>query len=366
VKSREPAPDTLATPNGPVLSPPTGRGFWLAWAGFCALMLLVGMQEVLFDGYTHWQWPLFDELVALAVATGVAAWRWRVGPRDDLLLATPLRWFARALSALWWVAPGFVLLMYGIRHAARALLGDSYLHAPWQVVLGYEGLKFSVFYLLLSGVQFGLRSHQALAAERLRAAQFEQLSVQARLQQLTQQVQPHFLFNALNTIAGLLHDNPRAADAVLVRLAALMRAATDAAAAPEHRWSQELALARSYGELMVQRFGSRVQLNWHDDPAAADCRVPALSVQPLLENAFVHGVEQRAGPVHIEVAVSLQAGRLRVTVKDDAGQLPPTLVEGVGLANLRQRLQALHGDSAVLALEAVPGGGVLARLELPA
>lgn len=340
------------------------RGFWLAWGGFCTLMVLVALQEGVFDGGRHWRWPLFDELLAMAIATAVALQRWRAGPALDTLLPTPGRWMLHSLKPLWWMAPAFVALLYGLRHAARAWLGETYHHAPWPAVFGYECLKFAVFYALLSGVQFGQRSHQALAAERLRAARAEQLSAQARLQQLTQQVQPHFLFNALNTIAGLLHEDPKAADAALLRLAALMRATTDAA--PEQRWADELVLARHYAELMAQRFGPRVQLSWHDDPAAAECRVPALSLQPLLENCFVHGVERQRGEVHISITVRREAARLVVTVEDDAGTLPTPVAEGVGLANLRQRLQALHGHRAALSVAARSPHGVLARLELPA
>lgn len=353
-----------------------GRGFWLLWGGFCSLMLLVALQEVLFDGGTHWPWRLFDEIVALAVATGVAAWRWRSTARDDALLTTPGRWYLRVLRPMPWLALAFVGAMYGLRHAARATLGLSYEHAPWPVVLGYECVKFSIFYLLLSGVQFGHRSHLALAAERLRTAQLEQLSAQARLQQLTQQMQPHFLFNALNTIAGLLHEDAAAADAALVRLAALLRAATDATAQTQHTWAQELALGRSYAELMAQRFGSRVRLHWCDDPSAADCRVPALSLQPLLENCFVHGVERERGVVNITVSVHRHGGQLNISVSNDAAGGVASVgvgarfawAEGVGLGNLRQRLAALHGQQAALTLAAAPPPqrGVVVRLVLPA
>jgi two-component system, LytTR family, sensor kinase len=341
-----------------------GRAFWLAWGGFCMLMVLVGLQDGLLSGSRHWHWPLLDELLAMSIATAVAVSRWRAGPALDALLPTPQRWFVQAARPLWWMAPGFVVLLYGLRHAARALVGETYLHPSWPAVFGYECLKFAVFYALLSGVQFGQRSHQALAAERLRALRAEQLSAQASLLQLTQQVQPHFLFNALNTIAGLLHEDAKAADAALMRLAALMRATTDAA--PEHCWSDELALGRAYAELMAQRFGPRVQLDWHDEPAAAGCRVPALSLQPLLENCFVHGVERRRGPVRIGVSARLVGDRLVLEVEDDAGTLPSTVSEGVGLANLRQRLAALYGTGASLSLSQVSPRGVAARLELPA
>lgn len=340
------------------------RGFWLAWIGFCTLMVLVALQEGLFDGRRHWQWPLFDELLAMALATAVAVSRWRAGPALDPLLPTPRRWLLQTLKPLWWMAPAFVALLYALRHAARALLGETYHHASWPAVFGYECIKFAVFYALLSGVQYGQRSYRALAAERLRVARAEQMSAQARLEQLTQQVQPHFLFNALNTIAGLLHEDPKAADAALMRLAALMRATTDAK--PEQRWADELTLARHYAELMVQRFGTRVHLAWHDDPAAADCRVPALSLQPLLENAFVHGVERQRGEVHITVGVKREPGHLVITVEDDAGTLPPAHGEGVGLSNLRQRLAALHGGHATLLLAPQSPRGVRVQMELPA
>ncbi len=346
----------------------SGRNFWLVWGSFCTLMLLVALQEALFEGSggsTHWRWPLFDELLALALATGVAVWRRRLAAGSDALLHRPGSWFMRTLAPLVWVAPAFVLLLYGLRHAARGALGDVYLHAPWPVVMGYECTKFGVFYLLLAGVDFGQRSHRALMAERLRAARLEQLSVEARLQQMTQQMQPHFLFNALNTIAGLLHDDARAADTALTRLAALLRAAIDATATPQQRWAQELALARDYAGLMAQRFGPRVQLHWHDEPALADWPVPTLSLQPLLENCFVHGVEQQRGPVHIGVQALMQDDCLMVVITDDATTLALPVHEGVGLSNLRQRLHALHGGRASITLSPRAPRGVVARLVVP-
>jgi hypothetical protein len=102
----------------------------------------------------------------------------------------------------------------------RAAFGLDYAHQPWPEVLAYEGLKFSVFYILFAGVLYALRSFQALAAERLRAERLEGLSSEARLAQLTQQMQPHFLHNALNTIAALVHEDANAADAALLRCCA--------------------------------------------------------------------------------------------------------------------------------------------------
>ena len=238
------------------------------WAGFCLLMVLVGLQERWYAGQDLWPWPLFYELSSMVVATAVAVWRWRRMARDDAWLGRPLQWFWRVLRWTPLVALAFVGALYGLRHAVRAAFGLSYEHQPWPEVLAYETLKFSVFYVLFAGIGFALRSYLALAAERLRAERLERLSTEARLTQLTQQMQPHFLHNALNTIAALVHDDPEAADAALLDLSRLLRAATDAARKPLHPLADELALARSYAGLMQQRFGTpRVGLHWDTDAA---------------------------------------------------------------------------------------------------
>lgn len=350
-------------------SAPTTRRLAAGWALFCLLMLLVGLQERWYAGEPLWPWPMFYETSALLVATVVAVWRWRHSAADDAWLAQPTQWFWRVLRWTPLVALAFVAAVYGVRHGVRGLWGLDYPHRPWAEVLVYECLKFSVFYLLFSGVQFALRSHQALAAERLRAEQLQRLSAQARLAQLTQQMQPHFLFNALNTIASLVHDDPDAADAAIVQLAALLRAATAAAEHPLHPLADELALARSHAALMQQRFGPRrVQLQWQVQDLRAE--VPALSLQPLLENAFLHAVEPNSGLTTITIGVRRAGTRLQLSVADDGAQRPPLEPsaphQGVALRNLRERLQTLYGDRARFTLQPCPHGpGTVATLELP-
>lgn len=348
---------------------PANRRLLVAWAGFCLLMVLVGVQEQLFDGASGLAWRVTDELIAMAVATAVVWRQWRRAPGADRWLTRPATWFWRALRALPLVALAFVATVYGLRHALRALFGLSHEHPPWPLVLGYESLKFGVFFVLFTAIQFGLRSHRALTAERLRAEQLLRLSDQARLQQLTQQVQPHFLFNALNTIASQIHADPDRADALLLQLASLLRATTDIDQRPQHRLVDELALARAYGGLMQHRFGDRVDLVWDvdaTDAALGDTQVPVLALQPLLENSFVHGVERRRAPTHIVVRARRQGAHLRLEVSDDACSHPTLPAEGVGLGNLRARLQALYGDAASLAVQPRAGGGMRSVILLPA
>ncbi|HLL12845.1 MAG TPA: histidine kinase [Rubrivivax sp.] len=329
-------------------------------------MILVGVQEEVLAGRGAFGWRLFDEAVSMSAATVVAAWRWRRGPSEDHLLARPARWFWHVVRWAPLVSLAFVAAVYSLRHAARALADLHYGHPPWAAVLPYETLKFCVFYLLFAGVQFGLRSHGALATAREHAERTQRLLREAQLAQLTQQMQPHFLFNALNTIAALVHDDPSGADTALLRLSVLLRSATEAR--PLQPLADELALARSYGGLMQQRFGERVRLHWHEQqaPALQKQAVPTLSLQPLLENCFVHGVERHLGPAQIDVTVQQDGHLLQITVESNVGTLRPDWQPGVGIGNLRQRLHTLYGGAASLRLLAVSTGpGVRALLTLP-
>jgi len=360
-----PSPVADAPPDAGDTSAMPRRAFAIAWGVFWALMLTVGVQDHLRQGgSTLWK-PLLWEGSSALVASLVVALLWRRSAPLDPLLDHPWRWFGTMLRWLPLAAPAFVGAVYGLRHAVYAMLGQTYAHEPWPMVFRYEVLKFSIFYLLFSAVFFGLRSHAALAGARLRLERERRLAQAAQLLQLAQQIEPHFLFNALNTIASTVHTDPALADALLTRLAALLRAATDLARRPESSLDEELRLLEAYAAIMRERYADRVDIRFDIAPDARDCQVPTLLLQPLLENAFRHGVERRLAPTHIVVRARRAGGRLQLTVEDDAGQLPAAPAFGVGLDNLRQRLATRHGDQARLSLQPRDGGGVLARIELP-
>lgn len=354
----------VIVPEEPPLPTPLA-GFGIAWAIFWVLLITVGVQDHLRQGGTELWKPLLWEGTSFIVASAIVWAQWRRAARGDHLLAQPWRWFVHSLQWLPLAAPLFVVAVYALRHAVYALLGQSYAHGPWGTVFRYEMLKFAVFYLLFVALFFGIRSHAALSNARVRLERERALAQHAQLLQLTQQIEPHFLFNALNTIAGAIHTDPVLADALLTQLAALLRAATDLARKPETTLDDELRLLEAYAAIMRQRFAERVELHFEVDPAARSCRVPTLLLQPLLENAFRHGVEKRSQRTHIVVRAARDAQQLRLEVQDDAGQLAPVPVFGVGLANLRQRLLARYAERATLELLGLHGGGVLARIELP-
>lgn len=353
-------------PSQPLNASPAG--FWraaaLAWAGFWFLMLMVGIQDEARQGGNDRLRPYVDYGTAALLATLVALWQIRhVRPPDSQ--GSPLRWFARQAASALPLLLVYVCAIYGLRHAIYALNGQHYRHAPWVDVFLYEGAKFLIFYGLFCGVHFGLRSYQAWHAERLRTAQQASLAQQAQLVQLTQQLHPHFLFNALNTVSSLIHSDPDMADRLLTRFATVLRAAMDAGRRPTRALADELVLLEAYAQIMTQRFADRVSVDWQIDDAARACELPTFGLQPLLENCFRHVVEQRVTLTRIVVRAQRQGAHLCIEVENDGDPLSPPLHFGLGLGNLAQRLRALYGDRARLQLLPRAGGGLVARVELP-
>lgn len=354
---------TLSPESGLTAVPP--RGLWIAWLAFWTLMLLLALQEHAVEaGRPVWQ-PVLWEGSSMVVATLLLGWQWRRVPQLDDRLTRAGAWFSRALVDLPVSALLFVAAVSLIRVGVHQAMGQPYTPHPWGGHIVRELLKFSIFYVLFMSVVFAVRSHAALAQARWQAERQRALVQQAQLLQLTQQIEPHFLFNALNTIAELVHTDPARADHLLTRLALLMRSTTDLAQRPVQTLDDELTLLQGYADIMCERFIGRVNLTMQIDDRTRACLVPTLSLQPLLENAFRHGVERQSGPVAITVSATCQGGRLRLSVADTAGHIDGLPQPGVGLGNLQQRLQALHGQAAQLSLDAAPGGGVVATLELP-
>jgi len=269
---------------------------------------------------------------------------------------------------LYWIT--FVPLAFGIRHAVYALAGDVYTHDSWANVFVYESLKITVFAGLFTVIAFGLLSWRELLGAKLRAEQANALLREAQLESLARQMQPHFLFNALNTISSLMHTDVARADAVLVQLSDMLRAALALGQRPQASLEEELRLARAYAGVMEGRFDGRAQIDWRIDEALHGMLLPAMSVQPLLENVFKHTVERRRAPTHILVSAVRDGDAMVLRVEDDAGRLDAAdpkraAGSGIGLANLRARLASLHGDGASLELRQLEPSGVRTELRLP-
>lgn len=201
-------------------------------------------------------------------------------------------------------------------------------------------------YLFLVGLAHALAYRRESERRALEAAKLETRLVEAQLQSLQRQLHPHFLFNTLNTIAGLIRSNVNAADTMIDQLGDLLRMALHTSNQQEVALSQELDALRKYLDIEQTRLGPRLCVRMHIDPEALDARVPNLLLQPLVENSVRHGIAPFSRPGSICVEALRDGDQLRLDVVDSGYGVPPdrlaALNGGVGLSNTRARLEHLY------------------------
>ncbi len=208
--------------------------------------------------------------------------------------------------------------------------------------------------------------HYRRAREReLRAAQLETELARAQVEALKMQLHPHFLFNTLNAVSGLMRENVEAADVMLSKLAELFQRTFESADIQEVPLRRELEFIDAYLTIQRTRYGERLGVTLTTDTTAKDALVPSLILQPLVENAIRYGIAEQPGPGRVAVDARTNDGRLIVSVTNDGPALAPTTREGYGIRNLRSRLQALYGSRATFSLNPNPHGGAIAVLDLP-
>jgi two-component system LytT family sensor kinase len=225
-------------------------------------------------------------------------------------------------------------------------------------------LNLPVYWLIVAAAHVERLVRTAREKDR-RQLRLEAQLADARLQTLRTQLQPHFLFNALNTVSVLMHENVDAADRILLQLSALLRRSLDSSEAHEVALGEEIRFLESYLEIEQARFGARLSYRFAVPGEVLEARVPNLILQPLVENALRHGLATRAGPGRVEIRAERQGDALRLRVSDDGRGLPPGTTERVGLANTRARLHLLYADRHRFDVRNSDAGGVIAEIELP-
>ena len=191
---------------------------------------------------------------------------------------------------------------------------------------------------------------------------------QAELHALRTQLQPHFLFNALNAIAELVHVDAARADAAVTKLSDLLRLALTRGQSHELPLKEELDFVRAYVEIQQMLLQERLDVRWNVDDETLDACVPAMVLQPLVENAIQHGIAPRVGGGTLEISARLLAQRLRLEVVDNGGGMAgaaATGAGGIGLSNTRARLRHLYGSAAALEVAPRDGSGVRAVIDIP-
>jgi signal transduction histidine kinase len=228
-----------------------------------------------------------------------------------------------------------------------------------------------IVYACIVATQHAARFNDELQERRIEAANLETLLAQAQITALKTQLQPHFLFNTLNTVLSLLHSNVPVARATLLRLSDLLRRSLRNQAHHEVPLQEELEFLEEYAEIQKTRFTDRLVVRFEIDPATRGLLVPSLLLQPLVENAIRHGLQPRREPGTVVVRSAREAAQLVLEVSDDGVGLPaPGQAahdgSGIGLRNTRARLERMYGPEHSFSIRNVAPHGVCVQIRIPA
>ena len=287
----------------------------------------------------------------------------------------------RTTSPLGWAAHLAAVTLIGLTYAAWSatleILLNPWAQTPppgpfmgvWLPTFFYGQLTSVVLYAFILTIDHMLESRERIARQQMEAAQLGEQLQRAQLDALRRQIEPHFVFNSMNAIAGLVRDN-RNSDAIemIVGLGEFLRAAAADFNRPHVALEQELKHLRQYLEIQKTRFAERLRVGLDIPAELLSAQVPSLILQPLVENAIKHGIAKRIQGGAIQVAAASANGTLRLSVGNDGPWLPAdweTRCTGIGISNLRTRLQLMYGAAFELTLRNRETGGVQASVSLP-
>ena len=331
-------------------------------------------------------WWTLNGLISTLQILAVMAARGRHAEVADVALSemgSSAIWIPCTLWLLWWtmraplererwLAPLQTLLLAAL---AMSLFRNALLMAlhPW---IGFYNspprwdelmLGTMLKDLMRAGLIVGV-GHALVYAERARMRERQAKELQARLTQarldaLSAQLNPHFLFNALNSIAEMVHHDADAADRMLVQLGGLLRHSLESGRQQHTSLQDELGVIDCYIGIEQVRLGERLQFRREVRDDVLSVQVPRLMLQPLVENAVAHAVAHRQTPS--KVRAWREGERLVIEVLDEGSGSPPKPGFGLGIANTRARLECLYGEAQSLDIVETPGGGTRVRVSLP-
>ena len=346
------------------------------------LGLLIGPSSAMLGGVVlslpavyHHEYLALPFNAALGLAAGVLGWAaereevWEFTPFIDLSL---YRWIRRNLRKPRIDRQFLMLLIIVLLEMAREWIARAYPNRLFALPANSWGLRLLVWLSPAVTVGVALKVWNALRLE-LKLEEQKRLLLEARLDALQRQINPHFLFNTLNSIASLVRLKPELAREMTVKLANILRALLR-----DHDshvpLSQELKFTDDYLDIEVVRFGpEKLRVEKDIDPSTLDALVPSILLQPLIENSIKHGLEPRINGGTVTLRSRLQGNRVLIEVEDDgvgiqarqASKLPRTGA-GVGMNNVRERLEVLYGRDARFTVVSNPGRGTLVSIEIPA
>lgn len=317
-----------AAPLGDVLA--VGAAAWVGWLALAPLIIMLGRRVP----FTRATWPRATIIHAVALTVC----------------------YVLSVTALIWIS---LLLLSPTEAMTREMITRT--------LLTSSRLSLAIFtYVTILALDHVLLTREALRLRELQASRLEATVTQARLDALAARLEPHFLFNALQSVSALVDQDPTRARTMLAQIGDLLR---DALASPESGevpLREEIRLLARYLTIEETRFADRLHVEWAIAPEAEAVMVPRFVLQPIVENALRHGLAVQPEGGHLRISTTQHVDRLRLVVWNDGAALSAAPREGVGLATTRERLAARYGASASLTLRAAAEGGVETVIEVPA
>jgi len=332
---------------------------FVAWTAFAVLIRAWVNVERILDGRPPApasDYVLqFAEMYALGLLTPVLVYVAHVFPPSRRPTSITLAVYLATLIVVCTI--GLPLLAFagniaGAHFTVRTVLGEGL----------FTCLTYSVvFVIVLAITQVRIANERAARALRLEAD-----LTKLRVEALQRQLHPHFIFNTLNAVGAIMQTDVATAEEMIAALAALLRTATDKSNRPMVPLREELSLLDRYAFIMKLRYGDRLNVHISAEPRALEILVPTFTLQPLVENAIVHGLDKTASGITIDVSCRLENDKICIDVSDD-GAAPDMLTfqEGVGIGNTRARLAELYGQRANLSIGPRESPGTRLTLAIP-
>lgn len=308
-------------------------------------------------------WPVLLAFATVSHRVGYELARWPRVVAAQVSLALLFGLAARPAFALAWT------LMEGGSVGATLARIDGQTVSVTVKLWGNSVLEDAVQYIALQGVLASAAFYVRMRHEQQQRERLSGLYDRARLQALRMQTNPHFLFNTLSAIAGLIRAKPEAAEAMVTRLGDLFRSTLSNRDADFVPLARELQLGEEYLAIQAERFEERLRYVIEAEAQLGNVAIPPLLLQPLLENAVEHGLTTQEGAMLIEVRCAGEAGRVTVTVRNGIGPAATSSSHdgsGFGLDNVKARLEAAFGDTAEFGVGLTDGGHFEACIRFPA
>jgi two-component system LytT family sensor kinase len=347
--------------------PRAGHSGWVLYAVLGVLFgLYEGVNQMLglrgsnIAAWKPFVWELSSVVVIFALIPGIVRFErhFRLDDRPRWRIILVHTGAALVFSAL------HVAGMLALRKLVYALVGQHYGFDSLPIQAFYELQKDLITYALILVVIFANREFRIRRTGELRAAELAAELGQARLKHLTAQIEPHFLFNALNAISNRMHEDVEAADRMISDLGGLMRAAYDSDNHLLVPLVRELEWLQGYAAMMTERFRGQLSFELKVAPGLDAVEVPRLLLQPLVENALKHGLPGGRG--HLWVDVARQGTRLHYAIIDDGEGIKDTTIRpGTGLSNVARRLELLFPGTHSFNLAARDPNGTVVTLSFP-